>query len=149
MNNLWNNAKDLSICTGGEITGGFDVGFDSKIPEKTKDELMQFVYWIEDNFAMPITLWVDFKYRKYLINQDRKRSGYRFWWAEFKDYPNFNDPDDIPVIELAVNCPTEEILPAFAEAVTLYYAWMNRKEITPDKAQAEVILQQYLQDRKC
>ena len=149
MNDLWNSAKDLPICTGSEITGGFDVGFDSKIPEETRDELMEVVYWIEDNFAMPITLWVDFKYRKYLINQAGKRSGYRFWWAEFKDYPNFDDPDDIPVIELAVNRPTEEILPAFAEAVTLYYAWMNRKEITPDKPQAKTVLQQYLQDRKC
>lgn len=142
---LWNEAKDLPICTGPEITGGFDIGFDEKIPEATKDELMKFVYWVEDHYAMPITLWVDFKYRKYLIDQRGKRSGYRFWWAEFKDYPRFDDPDDIPVIELAVNCPKEEFLPAFTEAITLYYAWLSRKEITPDKSQAAALLQQYLQ----
>ena len=143
MNELWMNAKDLPIRTGGEITGGFDVGFDNNIPETTKDELMRFVYWVEDNFAMPITLWVDFKNRKYLINQAGKRSGYRFWWAAFKDYPNFNDPDDIPVIELAVNRPVAQILPDFVEAISLYYAWLSRKELTPDKALTEAILHQY------
>ena len=149
MNDLWNNAKDLPICAGGEIVGGFDVGFDGKIPDETIDKLMQFVYWVEDNFAMPITLWVDFQYRKYLIDQTGHRSGYRFWWAEFKNYPRFDDPDDLPVIELAVNRPVDEILPAFIEAITLYYAWMNRKELTPDDTLTETILQQYRQDRKC
>ena len=131
------------ISAGAEITGGFDVGFDRKIPESAKDELMKFVYWVEDNFPVPITLWVDFKYRKYLIDQTGKRSGYRFWWADFKDYPRFDDPDDIPVIELAVNRPIAEILPAFIEALTLYYAWLSRKDITPDKTLTETILKQY------
>ena len=147
MNDLWMNAKDLPIRTGGEITGGFDVGFDGKIPEAVKDELMQFVYWVEDHFVMPITLWVDFKHRKYLINQAEKRSGYRFWWAAFKDYPNFDDPDDIPVIELAVNRPIEEILPAFIEAVTHYFAWLANKKPGADPAVTEDILQRYLQKR--
>ena len=149
MNNLWNDAKDLPICAGSEIVGGFDVGFDGKIPDETIDKLMQFVYWVEDNFAMPITLWVDFKYRKYLIDQTGKRAGYRFWRAEFKDYPNFNNPDDIPVIELAVNRPVEEILPAFVEAITLYYAWLANKPLTPDDTLTQTILRQYQQNMKC
>ena len=146
MNDLWMNAKDLPIRTGGEITGGFDVGFDNNISETTKDELMQFVYWVEDNFAMPITLWVDFKYRKYLINQEGKRSGYRFWWAAFKNYPYFENPDDIPVIELAVNRPVEEILAAFIEAVSHYFAWLANKKPGADPAVTEDILQRYLQE---
>ena len=99
---LWNSAKTLQIKTGPEIAGGFDIGFDSKIPEATKDALMQFVYWVEDRFPMPVTLWVDFKYNHYLIDRTGKRVGYRFYWADFKNYPQFDDPDDIPVIELPV-----------------------------------------------
>lgn len=144
MNNLWNDAKDLPIQVGSEITGGFDVGFDEKIPEETKDELMRFAYWVEDTFSMPVTLWVDCKYRKYLINQAGKRSGYRFWWAAFKNYPQFDDPDDIPVIELAVNRPVKEILPAFIEAITLYYAWLSGETPATDPALTETILQRYL-----
>ena len=147
MNNLWNSAKDLPIQVGSEITGGFDVGFDAKIPEETKDGIMDFAYWAEDHFALPVTLWVDCKYRKYLINQAEKRCGYRFWWAEFKDYPQFDNPDDIPVIELAVNRPTEEILPAFIEAITMYYAWLSGKPLTDDPALTETILRRYQQEK--
>ena len=43
MHDLWQSAKDLPIVTGKDIVGGFDVGFDGKIPEQTKDALMQFV----------------------------------------------------------------------------------------------------------
>ena len=56
MSNLWDNAIQLPIRVGPEITGGFDVGFDDKIPEQTKDELMSFVYWVEDHYALPVTL---------------------------------------------------------------------------------------------
>ena len=140
---LWEGAKDLPICTGSYITGGFSVGFDKKVPRSTMDELMQFIYWVWDKFSVPITLWVDCIDRKYLINQARKRAGYRFWCVEFKDYPHFDEPDDIPVIELAANRPIEEILPAFIEALTLYYAWLSRKDITPDKTLTETILKQY------
>ena len=45
-NHLWERAKSLSIQTSPEIVGGFDVGFDERIPEQTKDKLMDFVYWV-------------------------------------------------------------------------------------------------------
>ena len=67
-NHLWKRAKEVKIQTATDIVGNFDIGFDDKIPEETKDALMKFVYWVEDNFYLPVTLWVDFKYNHYFTN---------------------------------------------------------------------------------
>ena len=151
-NHLWNRAKQVKIQTSGEIVGGFDIGFDSKIPEEAKDALMKFVYWVEDHFSLPVTLWVDFKYNHYLIDQNGKRTGYRFYWVDFENFPVFENPDDIPVIELAVRTEhrtMEEILMSFIEAISEYYCWLLRS-ITdvslPDAGEAKQVLQAYLND---
>ena len=150
---LWNRARELPIKTGPEIVGGFDIGFDSKIPEETKDALVQFVYWVEDRFSVPVTLWVDFKYNHYLMDRNGKRAGYRFYWADFKNYPHFDDPDDIPVIELPVRTERwsmEDILRSFIQAISLYYTWLENEitaESTPDADEAEEILQAYLLEK--
>jgi hypothetical protein len=125
---LWNKAKKVCIRTGPEIVGGFDVGFEKNIPEETKDALMDFVYWVEDHFALPVTLWVDFKYNHYLLDQNKTHVGYRFYWADFAEYPRFENPDDIPVIELPVRTEywiIEEILISFIEAISQYYFWLT------------------------
>ena len=148
-NHLWNRAKQVKIQTSGEIVGGFDVGFDGKIPEETKDALMKFVYWVEDHFSLPVTLWVDFKYNHYLMEQNGKRVGYKFYWVDFANYPVFEDPDDIPVIELAVRTERqtiEEILVSFIEAISRYYAWLNRDASPIDADDVEQVLQAYLQN---
>ena len=154
-NHLWNRAKGLQIQTSPEIVGNFDIGLDSKIPEEIKDALMHFVYWVEDNFHLPVTLWVDFKYNHYLIDQKGKRVGYRFWWANFAPYPLFDNPDDIPVIELPVrteHCTMEDILTSFIEAISLYFVWLTNTltdETTPDENEVEEVLQAYLRDCAC
>ena len=148
-NHLWNRAKKIIIQTGPEITGGFSVGFDKQIPEKTKDALMDFVYWVEDNFSVPVTLWVDFKYRHYLQLPDGGRVGYKFYWADFETYPVFDAWDDIPVIELPVrteNWTIEDILFSFIQGITDYYLWLtNDLGALLDVEDAEEILQAYLQ----
>ena len=148
-NHLWNRANEIPFQTGPDIAGNFDIGFDSKIPEETKDALMKFVYWVEDHFSLPITLWVDFKYKHYLIGQDGNRVGYRFYWVEFDHYPIFENPDDIPVIELPVRTEhwsMEEILTSFIEAISEYFAWLTNS-ITQDAplsgAEVEEVLQAY------
>lgn len=149
-NHLWNRAKEVQIQTAPEIVGNFDIGFDKEIPEETKDALMRFVYWVEDNFCLPVTLWVDFKYNHYLIGRDGKRLGFRFYWAAFAMYPVFENPDDIPVIELPVrteNSTIEEILSSMIEAIWLYYAWLMNEitdETKPDESEVEEVLQAYL-----
>ena len=154
MINLWENAELLSIETGNEIVGGFDVGFDRKITDDVKDVLMDFVYWVEDRYAMPVTLWVDFCYKHYLIGSDKKRTGYRFYWVDYESLSSFENYDDIPVIELAVRCEKqsmEDVLEAFVEAVTRYFAWlsgMDMHSFRPDRALTEEILQTYYNTKR-
>ena len=149
IENLWEKAQTLPIQTGRDIVGGFDIGFDRQIPAQTQDALMDFVYWVEDHYALPVTLWVDFKYRHYLLNGDKKRVGFKFYWAEFATYPVFENFDDLPVIELPVRAEKQtmdEILTSFAEAITHYFAWlcgMDMNVFTTDRAQAEEILRAY------
>ena len=148
---LWEQAKEIKIQTGEEIVGNFSLGFDKRIPEETKDALIDFVYWVEDHYPVPVTLWVDFKYTHYLVTRDKKRVGYKFYWVDFDTHPVFEKEEDIPVIELPVrteNWTIEEILASFIEAITCYYAWLNNQMIEgfqPDPEQVEEILQKYLQ----
>ena len=151
-NHLWNRAKEVKIQTSSDVVGNFDIGFDDNIPEETKDALIKFVYWVEDNFYLPVTLWVDFKYSHYLIDRNKKRVGYRFYWADFATYPVFDNPDDIPVIELPVRMEhwtLEEILTSFIEAISEYYAWLTNTitdDTEPDGREVEEVLQAYLSD---
>lgn len=146
---LWNKAMAVSIQTSPEIVGGFDVGFDERIPEQTKDKLMDFVYWVEDHFSMPVTLWVDFKYNHYLVDKTGKRVGYKFYWADWKPYPVLDSWDDIPVIELPVrmeHSSMEEILFSFIEAISCYYAWLTNApgDYLPSENQTAEVLYTYL-----
>lgn len=148
--NYWKDAAALSFHLSDEIVGGFDIGFDSGIPEKSKEVLMDFVYWVEDNYNMPITLWVDFKNRHYLRDPGRKRVDYKFYWVDFENYPVFEKEADIPVIELPVKTghrSLENILVTFAEAITHYFAWLCNEYgcgFQPEPRLAESIVQTYL-----
>ena len=150
--NWWENAKTLRLQTGPEIVGGFDVGFDEKIPEETKDALMKFVYWVEDNYPVPVTLWVDFKYNHYLMTRDKKQAGYLFYWADFDNYPIFEKEEDIPVIELPVRTEKwtiKEILGSFIEGITGYYVWLANAQddgFVPEEELTKEILQKYLEE---
>ena len=149
-NHLWNRAKSVKVQTGPQIVGNFDIGFDSKIPETTRDALMDFVYWVEDHFSLPITLWVDFKYNHYLLDETGKRVGYKFYWAKLT--PVFDNPDDIPVIELPVRTEhwtMEEILASFIEAISQYFMWLTNIPVTePNQDEIEEVLQAYTQRRE-
>lgn len=149
-NHLWNRAKQVQIQTSSDIAGYFDVGFDKQIPEETKDALMKFVYWVEDNFYLPVTLWVDFKFNHYLIDRTGKRVGYRFYWVDFASFPVFERWDDLPVIELPVRTERwtiQDILTSFIEAISLYYIWLMHGCVERDavnEAEVEEVLQAYL-----
>jgi hypothetical protein len=154
VTNLWDNANALSIQVGAEITGGFDVGFDDAIPEDTREALIQFIYWVEDHYNLPVTLWVDFKYRHYLVTRDKRRVGYKFYWADFHTFPLFENADDIPVIELPVRMEywtLEEILRSFVQAITMYFAWLSNTAMEgfePDETLVDEILKTYLNTKK-
>ena len=153
MGNIWETAKTLSIQTGKDIVGGFDIGFESKIPDSMKDALMRFVYWVEDRYYLPITLWVDFRYNHYLVGCDKKRVGYRFYHVDYESLSSFDSFDDIPVIELAVRCEKQtmdEVLRAFTEAITCYFAWLSGLDLStfkPDEKMVTEILEEYQNTR--
>ena len=150
---LWNRAKTVKLQVSPDIVCNFDLGFDSRIPEETKAELRQFVRWAEEHFSFPVTLWVDFKYNHYLVDRNGNRVGYRFYWADFASWPVFENPQDIPVIQLPVRTEKwtmEEILTSFIEAISLYFTWLTNTitdRTEPNEAEVEEVLQAYLHDR--
>lgn len=152
-NNIWIKAKGIQIQTSPDIAGNFDIGFDDQIPESIRAELKRFICWVEDNFNVPVTLWVDFEYKHYLIDRNKKRVGFLFYWADFSSYPVFENGDNIPTIQLPVrteHSTIEEILASFIEAITCYFAWISNVIVegyTPDENDAEEILQAYLSAR--
>ena len=149
MKNLWDRSHDIQVQTGPEIVGGFSVGFDKKIPEETRGFLMDFVYWVEDHYHLPITLWVDFEYRHYLVSKAKKRVGYLFYWVDTDLSRPFENEADIPVIRLPVRTEhwsREEILRSFIEGISDYFHWLaggNVHGYEPEEALVEEILDLY------
>lgn len=144
--NLWDRSRDVEITTGPEIVGGFSVGFDKEIPEETRDFLMDFLYWVEDHYHMPVTLWVDFEYRHYLVSREKKRVGFRFYWVDTDFSRPFEREADIPVIRLPVRTEhwtREAILVSFIEAISNYFNWLtggNAWDYRPEEDLVEEIL---------
>ena len=152
-NNVWLKAQTLELQVSENILPEFDIGFDKRIPKDVEEKLRYFVKWVESNYRIPVTLWVDFEYKHYLISRDGKRVGYLFYWEDFTTYPVFNNKDDIPQIRLPVRTERstiEEILTSFIEALTDYYAWLCN-ELSEgyiiNENVVEEILQAYLQFR--
>ena len=146
---VWERAQNAELRVSENILPGFDIGFDKRISKEVEDELRAFVKWVENNYRVPITLWVDFEYNHYLVSRKGKRVGYLFYWSDFSYYPFFDNKDDIPQIRVPVrteHSTVEEILSSFIEAITDYYAWICNEieEYAADKNETEEILQKYL-----
>ena len=151
---IWEKAQTVQLKVSDNIQPGFSIGFDKRIEPETKTELCEFVSWVESKYRQPVTLWVDFEYRHYLIRRDGKRVGYLFYWSDFTDYPVFSSPDDIPIIRLPVRTERsslEDILGSFIEAISWYYAWICNEiqdDYQPNYDDVDRILQDYMAHRK-
>ena len=152
-NSVWSRAQTLKLQVSENILPEFDIGFDKRIPKDVEEELRSFVKWVENNYPVPVPLWVDFEYNHYLISKDGRRVGYLFYWTDFAAYPAFDNIDEIPQIRLPVrteHSTIEEILASFIKAITNYYAWLCN-EISEgykiDESDVEEILQAYLKYR--
>ena len=151
---VWKKAQTVELKVSESILPEFDIGFDRRISKEVEQELRSFVTWVENNYRIPITLWVDFEYNHYLISSSGKRVGYLFYWVDFYSYPIFNNSENIPQIRLPVrteHSTLEEIITSFIEAITDYYAWLCNEiyeEYTPNEDEVEEILQAYLASRK-
>ena len=154
MIRIWEKARTVQLQVADGILPEFDIGFDKQIPQAVQDELRAFVKWVEGNYPIPVTLWVDFEYRHYLVSRDGRRAGFLFYWADFADYPVFDDPEDIPILRLPVRTERstmEEILASFIQGISHYFAWIcneNREDVIPDDQEVEEILQSYLRLRQ-
>ena len=152
-NSIWEKAQIVKLNVSDNISPGFNIGFDKKISHEVEQELRSFVTWVEQNYRIPITLWVDFEYKHYLVSRSGKRVGYLFYWNDFTSYPNFDNEEYIPCISLPVrteHSTIEEILTSFIEAITDYYAWICNEiyeEYIPNEDYVEEILQAYLCSR--
>ena len=151
-NSVWQKAQTIELEVAKDILPEFDIGFDRKIPTDIEKEMRSFVAWMEENYCIPITLWVDFEYKHYLIRRDGERVGYLFYWADFSSYPVFDNKNNIPQIKLPVRTEyssIEEILTSFIEAITDYYAWICNEigNYEQDEKDVEEILQAYMRYR--
>ena len=149
---IWKKAQEVELKVSENILPEFNIGFDKRIPKEVEQELRSFVTWVETNYRIPITLWVDFEYNHYLISRNGKRVGYLFYWADFSSYPTFDNPEDIPQIRLPVrteHSTMEEILASFIEAIMCYYAWICNEIVgyILNENDVEEILQAYLCSR--
>ena len=151
--NYWEKAQTVQLTVSEDITPGFSIGFDERIAPETEQELRAFVDWVEKNYTVPITLWVDFEYRHYFESEDGEQLGYLFCWEDFSTYPVFQDPNAVPIIRLPVRTEystIEEILTSFIAAISDYYAWLCNEldeAYAADEDDVEAILQAYLASR--
>ena len=149
-NSIWKKAQTVELKVSKNILPEFNICFDKRIPIDVEQELRSFVTWVETNYRIPITLWVEFEYNHYLICRNGKRVGYLFYWADFSSYPVFDNEDDIPQIRLPVrteHSSIEEILSSFIDAITDYYAWLCNEMYegySSNEDDVEDILQAYL-----
>lgn len=139
----WDRSRELQIQTGPDIVGGFSIGFDDGISEETKDLLMHYAHWVEDHYNMPVTLWVDFEHKYYLRQENGKKTNYRFYYVDFATFPVFTHEPDIPVIRLPVRGGMQEILRAFTEAITCYFLWLAKEDLTPDQIVVTTVMDTY------
>lgn len=153
MSRIWNQIKDLNIVLSSNLKNEFTCKFDSKVPEEMKAKLLQFVGWVEKTYGLKTPVYVQFEQKNYVLTEDRERVGYLFYWADFDNYPNFDDEEDIPVIVLPVKDEQwtyEEIIGSFVEALTDYYAWCLNiiEDYELDEEEVEEIAESYLKTLK-
>lgn len=152
-NSVWKKAQTVNLRVSEGILPELDIGFDKRIPKDVEAALRSFVTWLESHYRFPITLWVDFEYKHYLVSRKGERVGYLFYWADFSSYPVFDNKEDIPLIRLPVrteHSTMKEILTSFLQAVTDYYAWicneMHEEYVANEKDVEEIerVLETYI-----
>ena len=149
---VWEAAQRI-LLPANKSQGGFDIGFDDTIDEEIRTYYREFIVWVENSFAIPVTLWVDFENKNYLIGRDNKRKGYLFYWRDIFDHLDLKNPNDWPVIRLPIKgtyLSYRSIIGSFIEAISHYYAWLlncDMELFTPDQQEVNEILSKYFADK--
>lgn len=149
--NIWKQAKDIEIKVQSDIKGGFDIVIDKEISDELSQELVKFLGWVEENYKVQVMILIDFVNKYYVLDNEKRRSGYLFYYEDFENYPEFTNVEHLPYIVIPCRgykerWSFEEILCSLIEALTDYFTWLLNKPFNEEEIEATVeeILQEYI-----
>ena len=125
--NLWALVKNRDWPVVPGVRREIDFGFDREIGEEYRERFRDFIAWAEAHFVFPVTLWIDFRYRHYLVNREHRRMGYIIYFKPDVRPEELSDEDDMPVADIPVRREHwlfDEILYSLIECITEYYLWL-------------------------
>ena len=125
--NLWALVKNRDWPVVPGVRREIDFGFDREIGEEYRERFRDFIAWAEAHFVFPVTLWIDFRYRHYLVNREHRRMGYIIYFKPDVRPEMLTDEDDMPVADVPVRREHwlfDEILYSLIECITEYYLWL-------------------------
>ena len=82
-----------------ECSYKFIVETNGDIDRKVKQNLLNFMDFIESEYSLKTPLHIEFFNKDYLIDRTGKKAGYIFYWPDFKKYPNIYSEDEFPSID--------------------------------------------------
>ena len=147
--NIWKEAKKVNLNITFECEYKFIVETDSDIDREVKQNLLNFIDFIESEYSLKTPLNIKFFNKDYLIDRIGKKVGYIFYWSDFKKYPNIYSEDELPSVLLPVSkskWSIDEILLSLIEALSMYYAWclnIMTDNYEVDNSLVDAILKEY------
>lgn len=141
--NIWNEAKNIELKVSNDINGGFDIVIEKEVDEELSKELVKFLGWVEENYKVQIMVLIDFVNKYYVLDNNKNRSGYLFYYEDFENYPEFNNVEHLPYAIIPCRgykekWSLEEILCSVIQALTDYFAWMLHKEYSEEDVDGTV-----------
>ena len=124
--NIWKEVKKVHLNITFECSYKFIVETNGDIDREVKQNILNFMDFIESEYSLKTPLNIEFFDKDYLVDRTGKKVGYIFYWPDFKKYPNIYSEDELPSIELPVSknkWSVDEILTSLIEALSMYYAW--------------------------
>lgn len=142
--NLWALVKNRDWPVVPGVRREIDFGFDREIGEEYRERFRDFIAWAEAHFVFPVTLWIDFRYRHYLVNREHRRMGYIIYFKPDVRPEELSDEDDMPVADIPVRREHwlfDEILYSLIECITEYYLWLLDRQAESVNDHADDVLE--------
>lgn len=142
--NLWALVKNRDWPVVPGVRREIDFGFDREIGEEYRERFRDFIAWTEAHFVFPVTLWIDFRYRHYLVNREHRRMGYIIYFKPDACPEMLTDEDDMPVADIPVRREHwlfDEILYSLIECITEYDLWLLDRQAESVNDHADDVLE--------
>ena len=142
--NLWALVKNRDWPVVPGVRREIDFGFDREIGEEYRERFRDFIAWAEAHFVFPVTLWIDFRYRHYLVNREHRCMGYIIYFKPDVRPEMLTDEDDMPVADVPVRREHwlfDEILYSLIECITEYYLWLLDRQAESVNDHADDVLE--------